>query len=112
MTNSWPETGDSAGKWIKAKVTSSTMTDLINRHLMISIRDLSLQNKVQVIKIYVEPVWKNEYMIRCENRSRKKCISSMKRDIAVQTIIYLCTMQQIYDYTNTNIRFDNDALTR
>ena len=67
----------------------SSMRNMEMQLLTISMNDLFLENKVQVIKIVVEAVWKNECMSHHKNRSRKKYISGMKRDIAVQIIVDL-----------------------
>ena len=54
--------------------------------LMISINDSYLGNMVEVIKFFVETVRKCDCMNHCKNKSRKKHISNMKRDIIVQAI--------------------------
>ena len=53
---------------------------------MISINNLSLENKVKVIKTGVKTVRKYEYMNHCKNSNVGKNMCCMKRDLAVQTL--------------------------
>ena len=50
----------SAAKWLKTRIRRNMKMDLLNSVLIISINDLPLENKVQVIKIVVEAVRKYE----------------------------------------------------
>ena len=70
---------------------------------MISTNNLSLKNKVKVIKIGVKTVRKYEYKNHCKNTNVGKNTCCTKRDLAVPTIVDLSSGHTVKPNLNSAI---------
>ena len=57
--------------------------------LLMSVNDVSLENKEVVIKVVADTVQRYDCMNHCKNKNSRKYNGSMKIDIAVQSILDL-----------------------
>ena len=60
----------------KTVTRDSVKMDLLNNFLMASMNDLTLESKVQLIKIAVEAARKYKYMNFCKSKSRQNTSAS------------------------------------